>query len=191
MLCLQDVIAEESDFERCDDCLRSIYTPRELSRFYYPNTYSKGARIHSDSWGSDSPVYDGLSAEVDKFSWDHKDFLPVFAAGNYGELSQQYLTTVTSPAVAKNCIAVGATLTSDQSPRSSRRNSIYTYEMELEIMAEGTATETRKSVIESFFLGFHSLLSKLLSLEIIWLVQIQDSGSVLWRLLVKPDQFAS
>lgn len=46
-----------------------------------------------------------------------QDFLPVFAAGNEGlsgNASSGGAQTVTSPATAKNCITVGATLGSSQ-----------------------------------------------------------------------------
>ena len=110
----------------------SIYTPQELSTYYYPITYAKGVRIHSDSWGSSTAEYDHLAQEVDKFAYDHPDFLPVFAAGNYGQLSFRYLTTVTSPAVAKNCISVGATLTSNQ-PSSFANEDIEAYLIQIRI----------------------------------------------------------
>lgn len=136
------------------DDSRSIYTPRELSKFYYPNTYERGARIHSDSWGSDSPVYDVLSMEVDKFTWEHKDFLPIFAAGNYGELSQKYLTTVTSPAVAKNCLAVGATLTADQPAMTTREERVVTYEIKVEAAMDNDGTEVSSfKLLEAWFGG--------------------------------------
>lgn len=45
-----------------------------------------------------------------------QDFLPVFAAGNYGDLDRGSSAgtgaiTVTAPATCKNCISVGATPT--------------------------------------------------------------------------------
>lgn len=89
-------------------------------------------------------MYDVLSAEVDKFTWENQDFLPVFAAGNYGELSQKFLTTVTSPALAKNCLAVGATLTADQALRTTRKERVDTYEIEVEAAVDGGGTETRR-----------------------------------------------
>lgn len=98
----------------------AIFTPTELSTYYYPITYERGARIHSDSWGSDSPAYDNMASQVDKFVFEHPDFLPIFAAGNYGRFSSQLLTTVTSPATAKNCISVGSTLTAGQETQYSQ-----------------------------------------------------------------------
>eukprot|EP00210_Caulerpa_lentillifera_P000241 g234.t1 len=122
----------------------SIYTPSELSTYYYPLTYDQGARIHSDSWGSDTALYDNLAREVDKFVWEHQDFLPVFAAGNYGRLASTYLTTVTSPAVAKNCISVGATLTSGQAIRRHYNNNIKAYGIEVRVSVSQDELEVQE-----------------------------------------------
>ncbi|GFR44316.1 hypothetical protein Agub_g5528, partial [Astrephomene gubernaculifera] len=86
-----------------------VWTPGDLAKSYFNLTYSVGARVHSDSWGSELTAYDSMAAALDRFTWDNPDFVSVFAAGNYGTNSGQS-TTVTSPAVAKNCIAAGATL---------------------------------------------------------------------------------
>lgn len=67
--------------------------------------YCRGARVHSDSWGTADATYDSLAADLDRFAWAYQDFLPVVAAGNFGYREQD--STLTSPAVAKNCIAVG------------------------------------------------------------------------------------
>ena len=67
---------------------------------------ARGARIHSDSWtSSDGAAYNVHSQEVDDFAWLFQDFLPVFAAGNYG--TDLYDGTICAPATAKNCLAVG------------------------------------------------------------------------------------
>ena len=55
-------------------------------------------------------VYDANAQAVDTFAYLFQDFLPVFAAGNSG--AQLVDGTITSPAVAKNCMAVGAIQTS-------------------------------------------------------------------------------
>ena len=93
----------------------TITVPGDMGGDYYRHTYAVGARVHSDSWGSESVEYDYMAAEVDAFAWEHPDFLPVLAAGNEGLASASPtggVTTVTSPATAKNCLAVGATLSS-------------------------------------------------------------------------------
>ena len=62
--------------------------------------------MHSDSWtSSNGAAYNVHSQEVDLFAWLFQDFLPVFAAGNFG--TQLYDGTISAPATAKNCLAVG------------------------------------------------------------------------------------
>jgi len=62
--------------------------------------------VHSDSWtSSNGAAYNVHSQEVDLFAWLLQDFLPVFAAGNFG--TQLYDGTISAPATAKNCLAVG------------------------------------------------------------------------------------
>lgn len=68
----------------------------------------RGAKIHSDSWGTGSSAYDALAYDVDLFSYVNQDFLPVFAAGNFGY--EEVDSTVTSPSVSKNCLSVGKPL---------------------------------------------------------------------------------
>lgn len=87
----------------------SVWTPGDLSNNYFDFSFRHDARIHSDSWGSDSTAYDFLAYSVDMYTWRNQDFVSVFAAGNFGAY-QQAKTTVTSPATAKNTISVGATL---------------------------------------------------------------------------------
>ncbi|GIL57145.1 hypothetical protein Vafri_12444 [Volvox africanus] len=88
-----------------------VWTPGDLYRSYFNLTYRMGARVHSDSWGSELTAYDSMSVSLDRFTFINQDFVSVFAAGNYGDKSSNSAKgTVTSPAVAKNCIAVGATL---------------------------------------------------------------------------------
>jgi hypothetical protein len=64
-----------------------------------------GARIHSDSWGSQTAgAYTADCSDVDRFLWLNEDFQIFFANGNSGPGQG----TVLSPAAAKNCVAVGA-----------------------------------------------------------------------------------
>ncbi len=72
-----------------------------------------GARIHNNSWGGgDFGVYDEYCEAVDRFMWEHKDFLVLFAAGNDGSDGDRDGTvdpgSITPPATAKNCLTVGA-----------------------------------------------------------------------------------
>jgi subtilisin family serine protease len=82
-------------------------------RTLFQFAYSKGARIHSNSWGGGDPgAYDEQCRQLDRFVWDHKDFCVVVAAGNDGTDKDSdgkiNPTSITSPATAKNCITVGA-----------------------------------------------------------------------------------
>ncbi|MFS0916086.1 S8 family serine peptidase [Brevibacillus sp. 179-C 1.1 NHS] len=69
--------------------------------------YEEGARIHSNSWGTDDKGEYSLSSFLfDRFLWEHPDMTVLIAAGNDGEKGYK---TIGSPATAKNVIAVGAT----------------------------------------------------------------------------------
>lgn len=76
------------------------------NRLIFQQAYDAGARIHSDSWGSGTGgTYVASCQLVDRFTYEHEDFLLFFAAGNDGSLPQ----TIGTPAAAKNCVTVGAT----------------------------------------------------------------------------------
>ena len=88
--------------------------PDDLYSGIFSDAYAAGARIHSNSWGcgktpDDLPtkcnVYDSMAADIDRFAWDHEDFLVLVAAGNDGTAGSG---TVSTPATCKNCITVGA-----------------------------------------------------------------------------------
>ena len=64
---------------------KTLDLPADLSTHYFPDPYNVGARIHSSSWGTNINAYTTQAFEIDKFTWEHKDFLPFFAAGNTGE----------------------------------------------------------------------------------------------------------
>ncbi len=75
--------------------------------------YTDGARIHSNSWGMPlSGEYNTLARAVDAFSFQHLDFLAVFAAGNSGEDMDRDgvidTNSVITPGTAKNVMTVGA-----------------------------------------------------------------------------------
>ncbi len=73
-----------------------------------------GVTIHTNSWVSEViGQYTESAAEVDEFVWSHPGFTIVFAAGNSGRDTNPTngmvdLSSVNSPATAKNCITVGA-----------------------------------------------------------------------------------
>lgn len=82
-------------------------------RTLFQQAYDAGARIHNNSWGGgDFGAYDEYCEAVDRFMWEHKDFLILFAAGNDGSDGDRDGIvdpgSITPPATAKNGITVGA-----------------------------------------------------------------------------------
>lgn len=80
----------------------------------FAQVYGTGARIHTNSWGSDvSGAYYADSRNVDMYMWNNKDMLILFAAGNAGIDGNKDgivdLNSMNAPGSAKNCITVGAT----------------------------------------------------------------------------------
>lgn len=60
----------------------SIIYPPPLSKNVFPAAYSAGARLHSNSWGSTSNMYDDSCIDIDNYHVTNQDFLALFAAGN-------------------------------------------------------------------------------------------------------------
>jgi subtilisin family serine protease len=104
----------------------SVYPPLDLDQLFLP-AYNDGVRVHNDSWGSPAAgQYTVYAQQVDEFVWAHKDFVVVFPVGNDGvdRSPADGVTDVTSiytPATAKNCISVGAT----ESNRNTGRVTTY------------------------------------------------------------------
>lgn len=112
---------------RCNNLGKRIYGQQEISGYFgiprelkdlfscaYQN--GSGAKIHSNSWGSekvdDASKYTNRCKSIDDFMWEHKDFLVVVAAGNSGSHFQGdteiALGSICPPGTAKNCLTVGA-----------------------------------------------------------------------------------
>jgi hypothetical protein len=89
--------------------------PGDLATQMFPYAARVGARIHSNSWGSDSNSYTGDARQTDQYSYDNQDFLVLVAAGNSGtdEAGNQVSGSLGAPATAKNCVSVGATQNGD------------------------------------------------------------------------------
>ena len=82
-------------------------------RDLFSQAYNAGARIHSNSWGSDKAgEYTDDAVNADDFMWNHRDMLITFSAGNSGKdgNSDGYVDedSMGSPATAKNVLSVGA-----------------------------------------------------------------------------------
>jgi subtilisin family serine protease len=79
----------------------------------YQQAFDLGARIHSDSWGSDAQGdYTIDSADTDDFIWNNRTMTITTSAGNSGVDSDGDgvvdQDSIGSPATAKNLITVGA-----------------------------------------------------------------------------------
>jgi hypothetical protein len=79
----------------------------------YQAAYDAGARVHSDSYGSDAAgVYDTQAFLLDRWMATHPDMLFAFAAGNAGTDADANgiidFGSIGSPATAKDLLAVGA-----------------------------------------------------------------------------------
>lgn len=83
----------------------------------FEQAYRQGVRLHNNSYGDNEEApapnttnYTARSQDVDRFVWDHKDMLIVFAAGNSGTRNTDF--TVASPSTNKNGLSVGSARTS-------------------------------------------------------------------------------
>ena len=82
-------------------------------RQLFQQGYTNGARIHSNSWGSDAAgAYTTDSVNADEFVWSHRDMTITFSAGNAGTDANGDgiidAGSIGSPATGKNVISVGA-----------------------------------------------------------------------------------
>lgn len=95
-----------------NDNPRAIFPPQSISQDMLPPAYNVGARFHTNSWGGPVNAYTTDAREIDIYSWENQDFVVLVAAGNSGAGA-----TMGTPATAKNCISVGASMNSDRSMR--------------------------------------------------------------------------
>jgi subtilisin family serine protease len=93
--------------------LKTLTFPANLGDLF-EGAYKKGARIHSNSWGSNRDLgsYSESAAQVDEWTFNHPDMLVVFAAGNNGIDSNKDGrvdgASLGVPGTAKNSLTVGA-----------------------------------------------------------------------------------
>ena len=111
----------------------------------FQQAYDAGARIHSNSWGSDAAgAYTTDSQNADDFIWNHRDMTVTFSAGNAGVDANGDgaidAGSIGAPATAKNVISVGASendrlghyecdvnLTYTACASQGGRNTVFTY----------------------------------------------------------------
>ncbi|MEO0082000.1 MAG: S8 family serine peptidase, partial [candidate division WOR-3 bacterium] len=87
----------------------SLSVPGDLTNLYtlpFNGNTGGAARVSSHSWGSTTGAgtYTAYCQQTDRFMWDHKDFLIVYAAGNNGPGA----TTVIPPGTSKDILTAGA-----------------------------------------------------------------------------------
>lgn len=104
----------------------SVYPPADLT-VAFNDARTKGAIIHTNSWGGSTNTYNSYCVDVDDFMWDYPTFLILFSSGNSGPGG----STVGYPGTAKDLITVGAT---DMPPN---QGTIATYS------SRGPANDTR------------------------------------------------
>ena len=97
-----------------------LSTPGDINTGMLSIQYAAGARVFSESWGCSSKTatscggyYDSQAKQVDQFMWFHQDAAVFIANGNTGDSAVGVPKSVGSPATAKNCISVGASLTEE------------------------------------------------------------------------------
>lgn len=99
--------AKVAFFDMSDDG-NSIYYPSPLGMSVFEPARQAGAHLHTNSWGGPFNFYDSNTISADEFQVKNDDFLVLFAAGNDG--SDGYFS-VADPAVSKNSLTVGASMT--------------------------------------------------------------------------------
>lgn len=80
-----------------------VFPPSPLSDAW-KDARTKGARVHSNSWGGGNNGYSSASQSIDQYMWDNQDFLIVYAAGDNGPSSG----SLGNYSNAKNSVTVGA-----------------------------------------------------------------------------------
>ncbi|HHN74830.1 MAG TPA: hypothetical protein ENK10_06325 [Acidobacteria bacterium] len=101
------------DIGKSGNCV-NVYPPNPLSDAW-SDARSRGARVHTNSWGGGFNLYGGDSQAIDSFMWDNQDFLILYAAGNEGPAEG----TLGIYSNAKNSVTVGG------SGNGSSRESMY------------------------------------------------------------------
>ena len=104
--------------------------PADLGQLFQQG-YDAGARVHSDSWGSDvAGAYTADSANTDAFVWSHRDLAITISAGNSGIDNDDDGVvdegSINSPGTAKNVITVGASENDRQSHWDCDQSLTYT-----------------------------------------------------------------
>lgn len=85
-----------------------LSAPSDMYNDAWLDSYNRGSRIHTNSWGSSGArgagSYTGEAVTTDEFIWDHQNYSILWAAGNDGSNNQ----TISPQGHSKNAITVGA-----------------------------------------------------------------------------------
>jgi hypothetical protein len=95
------------DMEYSSAPQNGIVFPSPIGQYVFQVASDSGARLHSNSWGSVYNFYDSDVLSIDNFHSTHVDFLALFAAGNSGD---EGYYSVGYPAISKNAMAIGASM---------------------------------------------------------------------------------
>ena len=95
-----------------------IYLPEDYADLFGPpglvyNDAVTPVRVHSNSWGADTNVYDVQARMVDAFVWSHPDMTILFAAGNCISVGCPLAGSLGTPTTAKNIVSVGGAYNPD------------------------------------------------------------------------------
>jgi subtilisin family serine protease len=85
--------------------------PDDLEDGLFDVARDDGAHMHTNSWGAPlEGAYTDNSDSTDTFAFNNREFLIVFAAGNWvwDEITETWLTGINAPGTAKNALTVGA-----------------------------------------------------------------------------------
>lgn len=118
-----------------------LYVPDPLDTTILQWSYDCGARIHSASWGAPlSGRYTSDEAALDRFTFNNREFLPIFAAGNSGPSAG----SIVSPAMAKNALTIGATMNGVEAVRlaqtPTRQPDDYSHDWLAQFSSRGSAS---------------------------------------------------
>ncbi|ABZ83450.1 putative subtilisin-like protease [Heliomicrobium modesticaldum Ice1] len=90
-----------------------VTPPEDISKLYEP-AYKANAYIHVNGWGTPGNTYNRTALETDRFSFQHRDFLAIFGAGNRGPDPN----SLTCEGTSKNALVVGASVSARPSGSS-------------------------------------------------------------------------
>ncbi len=82
----------------------------------FDQAYEAGARVHTDSWGANTPAYTSDAQDMDEAMWRREDMVFTVAMGNSGLAPADY--SIGAPATAKNVVSVGGVTNGGSSTRA-------------------------------------------------------------------------